>query len=184
MLWLASHTVHCDWPNTSGMWQKCYTPYFSRSIRSKAYWQLIYLTQLIYWHSSSVLCEFESVHEPLVLIRTYHLVWDFHLCNFTCLQEQLVTHQKYRKMLHWTPFNSIGCCYSYSTVVCVNQWCQWYHCQVFNCQNTQTTCLALMPRESLWMTACAKWINVIYEQAKTHLGINIKRFTHLSEKWQ
>ncbi len=27
VLWLASYPVHCDWPNTSSMWQKCYAPY-------------------------------------------------------------------------------------------------------------------------------------------------------------
>ncbi len=27
MLWLANYLVHCDWPDTSSVWQKCYTPY-------------------------------------------------------------------------------------------------------------------------------------------------------------
>ncbi len=27
VLLLASYPVHCDWPNTSSMWQKCYAPY-------------------------------------------------------------------------------------------------------------------------------------------------------------
>ncbi len=27
VLWLASYTVRCDWPNTSSVRRKCYTPY-------------------------------------------------------------------------------------------------------------------------------------------------------------
>ncbi len=27
VLWLASYPVHCDWPNTSSVWWKCYAPY-------------------------------------------------------------------------------------------------------------------------------------------------------------
>ncbi len=27
MLWLASYPVRCDWPNTSSVRRKCYTPY-------------------------------------------------------------------------------------------------------------------------------------------------------------
>jgi len=27
VLWLASYPVHCDWPNTSNVWWKCYAPY-------------------------------------------------------------------------------------------------------------------------------------------------------------
>ncbi len=26
-LWLASYPVRCDWPNTSSVWRKCYSPY-------------------------------------------------------------------------------------------------------------------------------------------------------------
>ncbi len=27
VLWLASYPVHCDWPNTSSVYRKCYAPY-------------------------------------------------------------------------------------------------------------------------------------------------------------
>lgn len=65
VLWLASYSVHCDWPNTSSMLWKC----------SKEYWQLImsdlqsHFLETAFVHSQVLI---HCTHSSLGVVRFWH----------------------------------------------------------------------------------------------------------------